>query len=97
MERAKLGLNIQYRERLNNEERVLYLGKIADMVSSLDRYEHTVWPEDYFDMLPPLNDINISFSTLFLKASLGTRDNQYVSVAELGLVSGKLFSKAELN
>ena len=42
MERAKLGLNIQYRERLNNEERVLYLGKIADMVLSLDPYEHTV-------------------------------------------------------
>ena len=38
MERAKLGLNIPYREKLNNEEKECYHGKIADI--GLDPYEH---------------------------------------------------------
>ena len=56
MERAKLGLNIPYRGKLNNEEKERYLGKIADI--GLDPYEqHTVWSEDDFDMQPPLNRV----------------------------------------
>ena len=39
MERAKLGLNIPYREKLNNEEKERYHGKIAGI--GLDPYEHT--------------------------------------------------------
>ncbi|CAJ1080074.1 uncharacterized protein LOC119774761 [Xyrichtys novacula] len=54
MERSKLGLNIPYRDKLNDEERERYLSKIAD-IAGLDPYEHTVWSEDDFEILPPLN------------------------------------------
>ena len=58
MDRANLGLDIPYKDKLNNEEKERYIIKIAD-IDGLDPYEHTDWAEDAFDLLPSLTRVHL--------------------------------------
>ena len=58
MDRKNLGLNIPYKDKLNNEEKARYLQKIAE-IDGLDPYAHTDWQVDAYNVLPPLDRLHL--------------------------------------